>query len=124
MQLRASVKIPLYKKKYEAKEREENLKIAALTDRKSDILNRFEATIEQAYTDYQTAQLRVELYQQQIEITKAAINILQTNYSSMGNGFDELLRLEKELIDYDLKMLKAIVQSHIAKSSIERFIIQ
>ena len=124
VQLRASVKIPLYKKKYEAKEREENLKIAALTDRKSDILNRFEATIEQAYTDYQTAQLRVELYQQQIEITKAAINILQTNYSSMGNGFDELLRLEKELIDYDLKMLKAIVQSHIAKSSIERFIIQ
>jgi len=99
------------------------LKIAALTDRKADMLNRFETMIEQAYTDYQTAQLRTDLYQQQIKITKAAINILQTNYSSKGSGFDELLRLEKELIEYDLKILKAIVQSHLAKSKIERFIV-
>ena len=35
-----------------------------------------------------------------------------------------LKKLEKELIDYDLKMLKAVVQSHIAQSGIERFIIQ
>ena len=123
LQVRASVKIPLYKKKYEAKKREENLNIAALTDGKTDMLNSFKAAIEQAYADYKTAQLRSELYQQQIEITKAAINILQTNYSSMGSGFDELLRLEKELIDYDLKTLKAIIQSHLAKSKIERFII-
>jgi len=40
-----------------------------------------------------------------------------------GSGFDELLRLEKELIEYDLKILKAIVQSHLAKSKIERFIV-
>ena len=84
----------------------------------------FNATIEKAYADHKTAQLKVSLYEKQIEITQAAINILQSEYSSKGNNFDELLRLEKELIDYDLKMLKAIVQSHIAKSSIERFIIQ
>ncbi len=123
LQVRASVKIPIYKKRYEAKEREEHLKIAALTDRKTDLSNRFEAAIEQAYVDHQTAQLRVDLYQQQIVITKAAINILQTNYSTQGNGFDELLRLEKELIEYDLKTLKAIIQSHLAKSKIERFVI-
>ena len=123
VQLRASVKIPIYKKKYEAKEREEHLKIAALTDRKTDLLSRFEAMIEQAFADYQTAQLRIDLYRQQIEITKAAIQILQTNYSSMGNGFEELLLLEKELIEYDLKILKAIVQSHLAKSRIEKFVV-
>ncbi|MFT7451349.1 MAG: Cu(I)/Ag(I) efflux system membrane protein CusA/SilA [Patescibacteria group bacterium] len=123
VQVRASVKIPLYKKKYEAKEREENLKIAVLTDRKVAMLNRFDAAIEQAYAAYQIARLRSDLYQRQIEITKAAINILQTNYSTMGIGFDELLQLEKELIEYDLKTLKAIVQSHLAKSKIERYLI-
>lgn len=121
LQFRATIKIPIYKKKYQAKEREENLKMAALTDRKTDLLNRFEVAIEEAYVDHETARLRLDLYQRQIEITKAAINILQTKYSSTGNGFDELLRLEKELIDYDLKTLKAIVQSHFAKSRIERF---
>ena len=124
IQLRGSVKIPLFKKKYEAKEKEEQLKIAALTDKKAEVLSRFMAAIEKAYADYEMAQLKINLYERQIEITQAAINILETNYSAKGNNFDELLRLEKELIDYDLKILKAIVQSHFAKSSIERFIIQ
>ena len=124
LQLRASVKIPLYREKYSAKQAEENLKIAALENKKADVLSLFNATIEKAYADHQAAQLKMDLYEKQIDITQAAINILESEYSSKGNNFDELLRLEKELIDYDLKMLKAIVQSHIAKSNIERFIIQ
>jgi len=124
IQLRGSVKIPLFKKKYEAKEREEQIKIEALAYKKEDVLNGFMAAIEKAYADYETAQLKVDLYQQQIGLTEAAINILETDYSARGNNFDELLRLEKELIDYDLKLLKATVQSHLAKSSIQRFIIQ
>ena len=124
LQLRASVKIPFYRKKYSAKQAEENLKIAALENKKANVLSLFNATIEKAYADHRSAQLKMDLYAKQIEITQAAINILESEYSSMGNNFDELLRLEKEMIDYDLKILKAIVQSHIAKSSIERFIIQ
>ena len=124
IQLRGSMKIPLFKQKYEAKEREENLKIAALEDKKLDVVSRFTAAIEKAYADYETARLRMTLYEKQIGITQSAINILETNYSAKGNNFDELLRLEKELIDYDLKTLKAILQSHLAQSSIERFIIQ
>lgn len=123
LQLRASVKIPLNKKKYNAKQAEENLKIATLENKKADILSLFNTTIEKAYADYHTAQLKMDLYKRQIEITQAAINILESEYSVKGSNFDELLRLEKELIDYDLKTLKAIVQSHLAKSVIERFII-
>ncbi len=124
LQLRASIKIPLYREKYDAKRAEENLKIGALEHRKADVLSKFKAAIEKAYADYRAAQLKMDLYDKQVEITEAAINILESEYSSKGNNFDELLRLEKELIDYDLKMLKAIVQSHLAKSNIERFIIQ
>lgn len=124
LQFRASVKIPLYNQKYDAKEREENLKILALEDKKADVVSKFYAAIEKAYSDYETARLRIELYERQIDLTKATINILETDYSAKGNHFDELLRLEKELIEYDLKKLKMIVQSHLAKSSIERFTIQ
>lgn len=123
LQLRASVKIPLYREKYDAKRAEENLKIAALENKKANVLSMFKATIEKAYADHQTAQLKIDLYERQIEITQAAINILESEYSAKGNNFDDLLRLEKELIDYDLKMLKAIVQSHLAKSVIERYIL-
>ncbi len=123
VQLRGVIKVPLYRKKYAAKEQEELYKIEALDIKKEDVLTRFLSTIEGAFALHNTARLQMELYLKQIDITRAAINILEIDYSTRGNNFDELLRLEKELIDYDLKLLKAVVQSHIAKSAIERFIV-
>ncbi len=121
LQLRASVKIPLYRNKYGAKEREEKLKIAALVNKKADVFSKYKTTIEKAFAENEIARLKMELYAKQIEITQAAINILQTSYSTQGRSFDELLQLEKELIDYGLKILKAVVQSHIAKAKVERY---
>jgi len=122
IQVRASVNIPLNKAKYEAKEREEAIRIATLEAKKEDAVSQFLALIEQAYTDYEMAQLRMTLYEQQIKITQSAITMLESNYSATGRDFDKLLRLEMELIEYDLKILKAIVQSHLAKSLIEKFV--
>ena len=118
----AKVSIPLYRKKYTAREQEENLRIAALENRKSDAANLFYTMVEKAFTDYETAALKQQLYTRQITTTKAAIQILQTEYSSSGRNFDELLLMENELAGYDLKLLQAIVESHLAKAAIERYI--
>jgi outer membrane protein TolC len=122
VQLNAKVSIPLWRDKYRAKEREENLKIEALENRKSDLAGRFLSLVEKAFSDYETARLRQELYAQQMTTTQAAIRILQAGYSASGNNFDELLRLETDLLDYQLKTLKAIVQSRIAQAAVERYI--
>ena len=124
LQMRATIRIPLFREQYAAKEREENLRIQALSQQEEATIDQFAAQIEQAYTQHETARLQYELYEQQIEITAAAIRILRESYSADGSSFDELLRLESELINYDLKKLRATVQSHLAKSSIQRFIIQ
>ena len=122
--MRATVKIPLFREQYAAKEREENLRIQALSQQEEATIDQFAAQIEQAYTQHETARLQYELYEQQTEITAAAIRILRESYSADGSSFDELLRLESELINYDLKKLRATVKSHLAKSSIQIFIIQ
>ncbi len=122
VQIKAAVRIPLNRKKYEAKEREEDFKISALEYKKEDALNTFMAAIEKAFVDYEAARLKLELYEKQTLLTRAAVRILETEYSVKGSNFDELLRLEKDLVDYEMKILKAIVQSHLAKSNIERFI--
>jgi outer membrane protein TolC len=122
VQLRASVKIPIYRDKYNAKNREEKLKIEAIDFRKEELLSRYLSTIEKALADHEAARLKLDLYETQKSLTQSIINILETDYSTSGKNFDELLRLEKELIDYDLKILKAIVFSRQAKSSIDRFI--
>jgi outer membrane protein TolC len=122
VQLRASVSLPIYREKFEAKEREEQLKIAALDNRKQDLNHRFEATIAQAYADFETARLRLDLYERQRRLTQSAIDILQEAYSAQGRSFDELLRLESELIEYDLKRLNAVVAGHLAVARINQLL--
>jgi len=121
-QLRASVSLPIYREQFEAKEREEQLKIAALDNRKQDLNQRFEATIAQAYADFETARLRLDLYERQRRLTQSAIAILQEAYSTQGRSFDELLRLESELIEYDLKRLDAVVAGHLAVAKIDQLL--
>jgi outer membrane protein TolC len=123
VQLRALVKVPIYNKKYSSKINEENIKIQNLDLMKDDAHSKFLAAIEKSISDYETARLKHELYVKQIGLTKSAINILETNYSASGEKFDELILLEKELIDYELKILQAIVQSHLSKIDIERYIL-
>ena len=96
--------------------------IDALEARKQDVQLQFLAIIESALSDLEDAALRLELYKKLTRTTEATISILETQYSTSGQGFDELLRLQNELVEYDLKILKAIVQSHIAKAVIERYI--
>lgn len=122
LQVSAKVSVPLYRKKYEAKEREEKLKIEALNYEKEAVIQDFLNGIDQAVTAHEEAALRLALYQQQIETTQTASRFTQATYSNSGSRFDELLQLEQELIQYDLQILKAIVNSHLAKASIERYL--
>ena len=78
--------------------------------------------IDQAATAHEEAALRFSLYQQQIETTQSASRFTQATYSNSGSRFDELLQLEQDLIQYDLQILKAIVNSNLAKASIERYL--
>ena len=118
--VRGSVRIPIFTNKYGAKEQEEKLKIEALESRKLDLENKFLASAEQAFADYQDALLQLDLYRRQQQTLQAAIGILQTGYSNEGGSIDELLRLQVEETDYDLRILQAIVQSHLAKAEVEK----
>jgi len=119
---RVGVKVPIYRKKYTAKAQEEQLKINALQLRQKNTMNAFQTSIEQAYADYEAAIVDLNFYQQQIETLKATLRILRTDYSNDNADFEELLRLQNQLIDYDLKQLKAIVATHLAKARIEQFL--
>ncbi|MBX2877501.1 MAG: TolC family protein [Saprospiraceae bacterium] len=122
LQVSAKLSIPLYRKRYEAKEREEKLKIEALNFQKEAVVQDFLNEIDQAMTAHEEAALRLSLYQQQIETTQTASRFTQAAYANSGSRFDELLHLEQDLIQYDLQILKAIVNSHLANASIERYL--
>ncbi|MEZ4848881.1 MAG: TolC family protein [Bacteroidia bacterium] len=123
LQVRGTLTIPIYRKKYQARQQEEELKIEALENRKEATLDLFWSKIEQVYADHEKALLTYELYRDQIKTVQSTIKILEADYSNQSRGFDELIQLEAQLIDYDLELLRAIVMSHKAKAEVEKYVI-
>ncbi|MCB0535450.1 MAG: TolC family protein, partial [Saprospiraceae bacterium] len=119
---RIGVRIPIYRDKYRAKEQEEKLKIQALENRKQDLFLQFRSAVEKAYTDLEDGQIKYRLYQEQKVTTQSAIDLLQTEYSTEGARFIDLLQLENQLIQYDLMALTALVKTQVAQAEIERYI--
>lgn len=119
---KVKVKVPLYRKKYTAADQEQKMTIAALDHRKADLIQNLQADFEKAMVAYDDSRLELDFYRDQIATTKTVIDILQKSYSSSGKNFDELLRMEIDLVNYELKILKAIVKGHMAKIEIERIL--
>jgi len=119
---KASVKIPLDKTKYRAKQREEEWHLKALETQQKNAQSQFLEAINQAFIEYETIRLRLDLYAAQIETTKSMINVLATQYSAEGKGFEELLQQQISLVNYDLLKLGEIVKSHIVKAKIESYL--
>jgi outer membrane protein TolC len=122
LQLRATVKVPLFREQYRAKEREEQFRIQGLAQQEDNMLSRMLAMVEQAYSTHRSAMLQKSFLEQQISLTQTTLQILEDQYSTQGGDFAELLRLEQDLIRYRLQLLKASVQTHLAKSKIEQFV--
>ena len=123
VQLRASIKVPLNKKRFEAKRLEEQLFTESLNSREKNQVSEIKAQIEKAFSDHEIATLKYELYTEQIDLSSAALKILKAEYSSSGQRFEELLQLEKDVLQYKLQILNAIVDSHLALSQINKFLL-
>ncbi len=78
------------------------------------------SSIQSYQSEYESAKLMYELANKQIEISNSAYEILLTDYSSNGQRFDELMKLQSDLNKYELAMIKAIIQTHLSKFKIER----
>lgn len=116
----ATVTIPLWRKKYTASVRESDFMRQAIVEQKQDVSNQLMVNYEDALKDFKDANRRVKLYQEQTSLANQALNILIVQYSTEGSNFEEVLRMQQQLLDYRLKYLDALVDGNIAVAMMER----
>lgn len=116
---RVMASLPIYRKGYEAKAREERLRLESLAAEQDDTLLKLQAQLQRAYAEHEDAWLRLSLYQEQEALLRSTLDVLTSKYGTEGSRFDELLRVQEQLIDYQRLRLEAIVQSHIAKARVD-----
>lgn len=117
---RASVQIPLWRKKYRAQKQQAVLNQNVVQELQSAQENELSTRFESAIRDFRDAQRKLNLYEEkQIDRTRQAIEILTEEYSAAATGFEEILRLQRRLLNYQQAREEAIGNQNTAVARIE-----
>ncbi|MEP0987067.1 TolC family protein [Ekhidna sp.] len=101
------VRIPLNRNKYRSMIKEKELLKTSVNYRKEDKENELETVLERTWRDYADAQRRVALYNRLIAYATQSLDILVAQYTTAGADFEEVLRMERQLLRYELELEKA-----------------
>lgn len=97
-----SMSIPIYRGKYKAATKEVQFNQEAIANYKTNAENTLVSNYEMAWYELDKARQLIELYNTQVSKTKQAISLLETAYSNSGKDFEEILRMQQELIKYQI----------------------
>lgn len=109
-----SVSIPIFRKKYKAAEKEAQLMQESYSLQKEETANMLISNYESTWFELQSQQQMIELYDQQTQLSEQALNLLFSAYSNSGEQFEEVLRMQQQLLKYEKMKATAEVQYNIA----------
>ena len=116
-----SISIPIHTGRFKAIRQEETIRQESINAKREEVKDMYEAEIEFAYATIEYADQVTSKYQSLKTITRETLKLMRTEYASEGTRFEELLRLEMELIDYDLEILKAQYEQRLAIATLYKF---
>jgi len=114
--------IPINRKITSSKIKEESLYQESLEFQKVSLTNTMLDIIIQNKLRLDNANLKMELYQNQIKTTQMAYEVLLSNYSSSGGGFTDLLQIQNQLLRYKLGLKQEELNNKITQTNIERIV--
>jgi outer membrane protein, heavy metal efflux system len=101
------ISIPIYRKKYTSQVREAVFMQEAKQNQRIEKINVLETIYEKANTDYKDAKRRIDLHDQQLKLAGKALKILETEYATDGKNFEEILRMERQVLLHNLELEKS-----------------
>ncbi len=115
---RIGISIPLYRSKYKAMVQEVIYLEVAKENEKIERTNVLETLFENWWKDYRDAERRIHLYYSQSDLAHKALNLLETQYATGNSNFEEVLRMERKVLKYNLELEKARADKQAAISFI------
>ena len=81
--------------------------------------NLLRVLFEKGINDYANASRRIELNLKQEDLARRSLNILTIEYSTNGEKFEEVLRMQRKLLSYQLALDKAKTDMNASAAFIE-----
>jgi len=113
-----SVSIPLFRKKYDAAQKQAQLEQEQYALQKKNYINALLAEYDNVWFNIRQQQKQIQKYDQQIETSRQTLHLLLTSYSHSGEAFEEVLRMQQQLLEYEKWKARAITEFYIALAKI------
>ncbi len=115
----ASVTIPIFRNKYKAAVKEAQLMQESYSLQKEDLVNYLTSSYEMAWFEIGQQRELIMLYDQQVIDAEQTLRLLFTAYGNSGKDFEEVLRMQQELLKYKKMKASAMASYHIAVAKLE-----
>ena len=114
-----SVTLPIFRKKYNAKQKEADFMVESANYEKQAVKNKLQSSYSMASYNFLKAEKLKKLYKTQTESTQQAIKLLASAYSNSGTNFEEILRMNQDLLMLQTATVTANKNQFIAQSTVE-----
>ncbi|MBF0762031.1 TolC family protein [Dysgonomonas mossii] len=117
-----SVSIPLYRNKYKAQQRESKLWWQSSREKYTNTRNSLESELYKTKHLLDDASRRVSLYKKQEELAKTTYNLIVQEFVSGKSDLTNVIQVQRQLLDYQLKGAESIASYNTMVASIEKLI--
>ena len=114
-----TLSLPIFRKKYKAGISQAQLTRDQLEMTEVAMENKLISSFEMARYDLNKSKQLYQLYDEQVGKTKQVIDLLYTSYRNSGRDIEEVLRMQQELIKYEIEKIKAVADYYLAMAKIE-----
>ena len=115
-----SVTIPVYRKKYNAMKSETDLLKSSSEQNYRATANSLKADIYNALLACQDASRKAKLYEEQRSLAARSFDLFLKDFSSSASSLTDVLRLQQQLYDYELKLIGSKADQNISFALITR----
>lgn len=114
-----NISLPIYRKKYKSMIKEAELGRMAASQASQNTRNELYVQYQETLASYKDAERRIELYAGQADLARRTLDLLITGLGTGSKTYDEVLRMQQQLLDYRFKLVEAVVDQNSAVAGLE-----
>lgn len=114
-----TMSLPIFRGKYKAAQKEAQLMQESYALQKEDAINRLTSTYEMIWFEIQKQLDQIILYEEQIITSQQSLNLLFTAYGNSGKDFEEVLRMQQQILKYQKMKATALSDYNIAIAELD-----
>lgn len=116
------ISLPLFRKKYNAQQRESKNYWLASDFKRENVQNLLTAEYVGVHQRLEDAARKVELYRNQYRLSVSTWKLIVREFSAGRQSLTDVIQVERQLLDYNLKKSEAVAEYNTAVAAIEKLI--